>query len=95
MSKEEKVYSPERIQENLTIISNSRVFSSLIFGIVTGTFGITGYIGFLIYILVSLFTSSFLYLSLQGNMEKYIKTPSELWTHGMVQGGLTFILFWT
>lgn len=95
MNKEEKVYSQERIQENLSIISNSRVFSSLIFGLVTGVFGITGFFGFLIYILTSVITSVFLQFTLKSDMEKYLKSPLDIWTSGMVQSALTFILFWT
>jgi hypothetical protein len=57
----ESHFSQERIQENDSVVSRNKTFSGLIFGTVAGILGITGFLGFFVYLVTHMITTGLIY----------------------------------
>ena len=68
----ENIYALDKVAYNDNIIYKSRIFGSLVFGILAGVFGFTSLMGVAIYILSSLVISIFLCTTLP-NVRKFLR----------------------
>lgn len=58
--------------------------------------GIEGFSGFLMFLLSCFLTSGMLCLKMGSlSMSAYFKSSNQVWTEGLTQGLMSFILFWT
>ncbi|KAL9653772.1 hypothetical protein ABK040_008637 [Willaertia magna] len=87
----------DKLAHNDNIVYKCKIFISLVFGIVAGVFGFTGFSGFLFYIIASLFSSIIIAIGLPKpfSVQNVFQSWSNVWLGGFMQGLLTYILFWT
>jgi predicted acyltransferase len=93
---QDKKIAPEKLASNDNIVYQSKVFTSIVFGVVAGMFGLTGVNGFAFYVLSSILTSIMLLTTLPRFSSKSIfQSWTSIWLGGFIQALMTFILFWT
>ena len=90
-----EVYAMDRIGFNARIINFCRVFCAIISGCAAGILGITGIPGFLVFFLSTFVLSVGLYLKVSAEPRPYFKKPEEIWTEGIMQALMSYIMFWT
>lgn len=74
----------------------SRVASAIIAGCVAGIMGMEGLSGFLLFLVSCLVTSAMLCARMGSlGMLDYFAKPHAIWTAGLTDGLMSYILFWT
>ncbi|PRW33224.1 flagellar associated isoform A [Chlorella sorokiniana] len=93
----EQLLNPKHLKNNMDILTSTKIFASLLAGVFAGVVGITGYKGFLVYLLAHALASGLLALKAGGQPQRYFPTRSQLVLAGVFSQTelLTFILFWT
>jgi hypothetical protein len=90
-----EVFAMERIGFNARILNFCRVFVAIIAGMAAGIMGITGIPGFLAFFLSTFLLSVGLYLKVSMEPKPFFKKPEDIWTEGIMQALMSYILFWT
>ena len=54
-----------------------------------------GLVGFLVFFVVTFALSAMLYLKMGGEPKPYFKVGGDIWTEGIQQALMSYILFWT
>ncbi|TWU75480.1 hypothetical protein ED733_005227 [Metarhizium rileyi] len=97
---------PDSVVHNTKVLSNLQSLTASLFGVAAGILGLESYNGFLVYIVLSLFTS-LLFYGLQVAPEslgegrpllstsRYFISTFDFWTSGIFNGLPGFILTWT
>lgn len=74
----------------------SRVASAIVAGCVAGILGMEGFSGFLFFFVSCMATSSMLCARMGSvTMSDYFAKPYQVWTEGLTEGLMSYILFWT
>ncbi len=81
----------------LQTLSTLRSLTSSLFGVAAGTLGLESYLGFLFYLLGTLFVSALVHALLCGrDGRRYFQSPvAELWAGDVVGGLSSFVMTWT
>ena len=90
-----EIYAMDRIGYNMRQINFCRVFVAIVSGMASGILGLTGILGFLAFFGSTLLLSVGLYLSVGCNPRPYFKNPNDIWSEGISQAGMSYVLFWT
>ena len=90
-----EVFSMERIGYNGRILNFCRVYVAIISGCAAGILGITGLAGFLVFFLSTFLLSVGLYLKVSCEPKPFFKRPDDIWTDGITQALMSYVLFWT
>jgi hypothetical protein len=88
-------FSMERIGYNARSLNFCRVFVAITSGMAAGILGLEGIPGFLAFFATTFVLSVFLYLKVSCNPSPYFKRPNDIWTEGISQAAMSYILFWT
>lgn len=86
--------SPLSVQHNQRSLSRAQTCIAVLGGCGAGVLGLSGFAGFLLYILVSLMLSGMLYHKMDGKVESYFQSKWSFLFGGITQEILSFILFW-
>ncbi len=87
-------------------LSNLYSLTSSLFGVTAGILGLESYNGFLLYVILSLFTTLLVYFIkvapdsvAEGrpifDTHRFVKSTAEFWTGGLLSGLSGFVLTWT
>jgi hypothetical protein len=88
--------SPEAIAHNNQALFFCRVIVASVAGSAAGILGVTGIGGFAFYAAASALVSLLILHHAAGyHTRKYFPTAAAVWTEGVGQGLLSFVLFWT
>jgi len=90
-----EIFSMERIAYNMRNINFCRTFVAIVSGIAAGIMGLTGILGFLAFLLTTCLLSVGMYLNVAGDAKPYFKSPNDIWTEGITQAMMSYVLFWT
>eukprot|EP00308_Calcidiscus_leptoporus_P003929 CAMPEP_0119378804 /NCGR_PEP_ID=MMETSP1334-20130426/49966_1 /TAXON_ID=127549 /ORGANISM="Calcidiscus leptoporus, Strain RCC1130" /LENGTH=111 /DNA_ID=CAMNT_0007398127 /DNA_START=17 /DNA_END=352 /DNA_ORIENTATION=+ len=90
-----EVFSAEKIAYNTRSVNYCRVFVAIISGAAAGILGLTGLVGFLAFFLCTCALSAGLYLVTGREPRPYFKAGGDIWTEGVKDGMMSYILFWT
>ena len=90
-----ELFSPDRIGYNGRILNFCRVFVAIIAGMAAGILGMTGVMGFAVFLLSTFMLSVGLYLKVSCEPKPYFKKPDDIWTEGVTQALMSYVLFWT
>ena len=90
-----EVFAMDRIGYNARILNFVRTFVAIISGCAAGIMGITGLYGFACFFISTLLLSVGLYLKVSCEPKPFFKKPEDIWTEGIMQGLMSYILFWT
>lgn len=90
-----EVYAGDRMAFNQRIIDYCRTFVAIISGCAAGILGLTGLVGFLAFLLTNAVLSVGLFLKVAGDAKPFFRKPNDIWTAGISQAMLSYILFWT
>lgn len=90
-----EVYAGDRIAFNQRILNYCRTFVAIISGAAAGILGLTGVVGFLTFFLTTFLLSVGLFLKVAGDAKPFFRKPNDIWTEGINQAMLSYILFWT
>ena len=85
----------ERIAYNARSLNFCRVFVAIISGIASGVLGLEGIPGFLAFFLTTFLLSVGLYFRVACDPKPFFKKPNDIWTEGISQAAMSYILFWT
>ncbi|KAL6868910.1 hypothetical protein ACO1O0_000233 [Amphichorda felina] len=96
----------ESIVHNTKTLSNLYSLTSSLFGVTAGILGLESYSGFLLYLVLSVITTTLVYIikvapdSLSEgrplfDTERFIKGGLQFWTGGLMSGLSGFVLTWT
>mmetsp|Transcript_15970 Transcript_15970/g.40115 ORF Transcript_15970/g.40115 Transcript_15970/m.40115 type:complete len:116 (+) Transcript_15970:477-824(+) len=89
-------FAPEKIQQNARTISTCRIASAIVAGCVAGIMGMEGLSGFLLFFVSCLVTSCMLCVRTGSvTMVDFFAKPNQVWTQGLTEGLMSYILFWT
>ena len=90
-----EVYAIDRIGFNGRILNFCRVFVAIISGCAAGIMGLTGVMGFAAFFLATMVLSVGMYLKVSCDPKPFFKKPEDIWTEGIMQALMSYILFWT
>ena len=90
-----EVFSMERIGYNARSLNFCRVFVAIISGMASGILGLEGVVGFLAFLASTFVLSVGLYLRLACDPKPYFKKPGDIWTEGIQQAAMSYVMFWT
>lgn len=90
-----EVFAMDRIGFNARILNFCRVFVAIVAGCAAGIMGITGVSGFVCFFISTLLLSVGLYLKVSCDPKPFFKKPDDIWTEGITQAMMSYILFWT
>eukprot|EP00004_Rigifila_ramosa_P012013 TRINITY_DN2580_c0_g1_i1.p1 TRINITY_DN2580_c0_g1~~TRINITY_DN2580_c0_g1_i1.p1 ORF type:complete len:108 (-),score=27.58 TRINITY_DN2580_c0_g1_i1:26-349(-) len=90
----EKLYGLA-VASNIQVVNYCRVLMATLTAIVAGIFGFTGLAGFACFFFSWVCVSGWFLVGMQNKPKVYMRRPSELWTEGLFQALLTFVLIWT
>jgi len=90
-----EVFSMERIGYNVRFINTCRTFVAIVAGMAAGILGIEGVAGFVAFLLSTGVLSVALYLKVSCDPKPFFKKPNDVWTEGISQAAMSYILFWT
>eukprot|EP01083_Nonionella_stella_P009982 28538_1 len=88
-------YSGANIMHNVKVVMFCRILASLLAGCCSGILGLTGLAGLILFALAWLLTSALLWTKTKFDHPTYFRKGSALWMDGLMQGGMSFVLFWT
>jgi hypothetical protein len=72
------------------------VASAILAGSVAGILGMEGLAGFLFFVFSCFITSGMLCLRMGSlSMSDFFPKPNQVWTSGLTEGLMSYILFWT
>jgi len=95
-SSEAPKFIPQNVAHNKLLIYKCKVFTSLLFGLYAGLYGLLAFQGlsffFLIFILTSVLIKSMVQIRTAQTVTSEI---ADLWMYGLADSFLTFVLFWT
>lgn len=89
------VFSADKIAQNTRVVYYCRTFLSIIAGCVAGILGVTGLKGFVCYLLMSLCVPFAIFARIGFQTGPFFRKPSDLFTGGIMDGMLSYVLFWT
>ena len=89
-----EVFAMERIGYNTRHINFCRIFVAII-GMAAGIMGFTGLMGFAVFGITTMILSAMLYVYIGADAKPYFKAPNDLWTEGVSQAMMSYIMFWT
>eukprot|EP00742_Colponemidia_sp_Colp-10_P003606 GILJ01003838.1.p1 GENE.GILJ01003838.1~~GILJ01003838.1.p1 ORF type:complete len:114 (-),score=16.12 GILJ01003838.1:193-534(-) len=87
--------SADKVLHNGRVLAFCRIFASIVGGIVTGAFGLTGLEGIGMFFAFTFISSFVLFLKADMNPAPYFKSSMDVWTGNLLGGMMSFILFWT
>ncbi|KAH3767248.1 ER membrane protein complex subunit 6 [Pelomyxa schiedti] len=90
--------APDRIAHNEGILYFCRVFISCLSGCAAGILGLKSLWGFAGFVVSSLITTVLILIlgtTPQTAHGKYFKSSVTPWSHSLMQGAMTYVLFWT
>ena len=90
-----EVFSVDKIAYNAKALNYCRVFVAIISGCAAGILGQTGLLGFLTFFITTFLLSLTLYMKVKGDPKPYFKDAQAIWTEGVVQSLMSYVLFWT
>ena len=90
-----EVFSPDRVANNARAINHTRVFVAIAAGCAAGILGLESAAGMIPFVLSTLALSLCLYLSMDARPAPYFKHATDVWTEGISQAIMSYILFWT
>lgn len=90
-----EVFAMDRVAYNQRILNFSRVFVAIVSGCAAGILGVTGLAGAACFLLSTLLLSVGLFLKVSCEPKPYFKKPDDIWTEGISQAAMSYILFWT
>jgi len=90
-----EVFSFDRIGFNTRNLNYCRVFVAIVSGCAAGIMGLTSIVGFLAFFLTTFLLSVMMYVKMGMQPKPYFKKPEEVWTEGVMQAMMSYILFWT
>lgn len=90
-----EVYAMDRIAYNDRNLNYCRTFVAIVSGMASGILGMTGVLGFLAFFVTTFILSAGLYLAVGGDAKPYFRDANGIWTEGISQAGMSYILFWT
>jgi hypothetical protein len=90
-----EVFAMDRIAFNARILNYCRVFVAIVSGCAAGILGLTGLAGFVAFFATTLLLSVGLYLKVSCEPKPFFKKPNDIWSEGISQSLLSYILFWT
>ena len=64
-------------------------------GMAAGIMGFTGLMGFAVFGITTMILSAMLYVYIGADAKPYFKAPNDLWTEGVSQAMMSYIMFWT
>jgi hypothetical protein len=91
------IYLPDRVGHNIDILVRARTAVALFSGACAGILGLTGFGGFVVFLVGALLCDVFLSaISTAGGSEKYLPAPNrDFFTFGSLSTGvLSFIMSW-
>ncbi|PSC69199.1 glutamine amidotransferase isoform A [Micractinium conductrix] len=93
----DQLFVPTAIKNNFDVMNFNKIFVSLLAGCFAGITGITGYRGFIVYLLAHVAMGALLWLKAGGAPQRYFPSSSTPLLSGILAQTelLTFILFWT
>ena len=89
-----EVFSVDKIAYNAKALNYCRVFVAIISGCAAGILGQTGLLGFLTFFITTFLLSLTLYMKVKGDPKPYFKDAQAIWTEGVVQSLMSYVLFW-
>merc|ERR1712032_967468 len=91
-----QLYNFETVQRNYIGLDYIHSTVASISGAAAGVLGLTNLAGFAWYLFSSLLASALIFsYNCGGRPAKYFKSSSTIFTHGLVENALGFILWWT
>ena len=90
-----EIYAMDRIGYNTRNINFCRIFVAIVSGMAAGIMGFTGLMGFAVFFLTTMLLSVMLYVFVGMDPKPYFKAPEDLWTEGISQAMMSYIMFWT
>uniref|UniRef100_A0A7S0Q1B5 ER membrane protein complex subunit 6 n=1 Tax=Coccolithus braarudii TaxID=221442 RepID=A0A7S0Q1B5_9EUKA len=90
-----EVFSMEKIAFNTRSLNYCRVFVAIVSGAAAGILGLEGLIGFLAFFITTFALSAGAYLVVGCEPKPYFKLSADVWTEGIKDGMMSYILFWT
>ena len=90
-----EVYAMDRIGWNTRNINFCRIFVAIISGCAAGIMGFTGLMGFVIFLATTMMLSVMLFLKVSFEPRPFFKKPDDLWTEGISQAMMSYVMFWT
>ncbi|KAL4853863.1 Cilia- and flagella-associated protein 58 [Chlorella vulgaris] len=93
----DQLFLPQSIRGNFDVMNFNKIFASLLAGCFAGIAGITGYKGFVIYLIAHAIMAGLLLLKAAPQPTRYFPATTTLAFSGILSQTemLTFILFWT
>eukprot|EP00002_Diphylleia_rotans_P000777 TRINITY_DN10407_c0_g1_i3.p1 TRINITY_DN10407_c0_g1~~TRINITY_DN10407_c0_g1_i3.p1 ORF type:complete len:114 (-),score=16.11 TRINITY_DN10407_c0_g1_i3:388-729(-) len=88
-------YAGERVRFNHQQLSATRVRMAMAAGALTGLLGASGWGGLMLLVLWTLLSTLLLRLRFAHALADYFVSPSSLYSEGLSNSCLTFVLFWT
>ena len=71
------------------------MFIALVSGAISGIMGLEGLVGFVAFFVTSFLTSLGIYLKVNYDPKPYFKKGGDVWTEGVGQALMSYVLFWT
>lgn len=68
---------------------------AIVSGMAAGIMGLTGLLGFAIFLLTTCILSVLMFFKMGGQPKPYFKKPEEVWSEGVMAAMMSYILFWT
>lgn len=90
-----EVYAMDRIGWNTQKMAFCRIFVAIVSGCAAGIMGFTGLMGFVIFLMTTCVLSVGLYIKVSCDPQPFFKKPEEIWTEGISQAAMSYIMFWT
>uniref|UniRef100_A0A7S0HSP5 ER membrane protein complex subunit 6 n=1 Tax=Phaeocystis antarctica TaxID=33657 RepID=A0A7S0HSP5_9EUKA len=90
-----EIFSMDKIAYNARNINYCRVFVAILAGAASGIMGLEGIAGFVAFFASSMVLSLGMYLKMNSNPKPYFKTGSDVWTEGIGQALMSYVMFWT
>ena len=75
--------------------ARSRLFVAILSGAASGILGIEGLAGFVAFFAATLLLSLGMYLNVGCDPKPYFKKGGDVWTEGVGQALMSYVLFWT
>lgn len=88
-------FSMERIGYNSRSLNFCRIFVAIVSGMVSGILGFTGILGLFAFLFTTGLLSIGLYFKVSCDARPFFKKPNDIWTEGVSQAAMSYILFWT
>jgi len=88
-------FSMDRMGYNIRTVNSCRTFVAIVAGMAAGVLGIEGLAGFVAFLGTTAVLSVGLYFKVACDPKPYFKKPNDIWTEGISQAAMSYIMFWT